>query len=98
MRTIKGLTVKQWFRILGLPAIIAAEFALILALSGDVANTVAFMGFVFVLSVCVAVYVTSGVNAYHEWRGERMSREEMETELKLIKIELEKNGIVRGKE
>lgn len=84
MRTIKGLTAKQWLRLLGLPALIAVESALILALSGDGANTFAFMVVVFVFSVCVAVYVTSAVNAYHEWRGDRMSYEEMETRLKQL--------------
>lgn len=89
MRTIKGLTVKQWLKILGLPALIAAEFALILAFSGDVVDTAAFMAIVFVFSICVAVYVTSGVNAYHEFRGDRMSREDMEKALKLLKCELD---------
>lgn len=89
MRTIKGLTVKQWSTILGLPALIAAEFALILAFSGDVANTAAFMVCLFVFSICLASYISSAVNAYHEYRGERMSRKEMETRLKLLKCELD---------
>lgn len=88
MRTIKGLTVKQWLQILGLPVLIAAEFALILAFSGDVANTAAFMVGLFVFSICLASYISSAVNAYHEYRGERMSREDMEKALKLLKCEL----------
>ena len=88
MRMIKGLTVKQWLKILGLPALIAAEFALILAFSGDVVDTAAFMAIVFVFSICVAVYISSAVNAYHEFRGERMSREDMETEIKQLKEDL----------
>ena len=87
MRTIKGLTVNQWAKILGVPAVIAAEFALLLAFSGDVANTAAFMVVIFVFSICLAVYIQSAVNAYHECRGERMSREEMEKTLKLLKHE-----------
>lgn len=89
MRTIKGLTIKQWSNILGLPALIAAEFALIMALSGDVANTAAFMVGLFVFSICLASYISSAVNAYHEYRGERMSRKDMEKALKLLKCELD---------
>lgn len=89
MRTIKGLTIKQWWKILGLPVLIAAEFAIILALSEDVANVAALMGVVFVFSVCVSVYVAAAANAYHEFRGERMSRKDMEKALKLLKCELD---------
>lgn len=87
MRTIKGLTVKEWLKILGLPALIAAEFAILLAFSGDVANAAAIVVVVFAFSICLAVYIQSAVNAYHECRGERMSREDMEKTLKLLKHE-----------
>lgn len=89
MRTIKGLTVKEWLKILGLPALIAAEFVILLAFSGDVANAAAIAAVVFAFSICLAVYIQSAINAYHECRGERMSREDMEKALKLLKCELD---------
>lgn len=87
-RLIKGLTIKQWWKIFSVPVLIAAYFALMSILCMDVVDGGVLAILVFVLSMCIGLYVASVKNLYHEWRGERMSRENMETEIKQLKEEL----------
>lgn len=87
MRTIKGLTIKQWWVIFSVPALIAAYFAVMSILCMDVVDGGVLALLVFVLSMCIGLYVASVKNLYHEWRGEKMSREDMEKTLKLLKHE-----------
>lgn len=86
-RLIKGLTIKQWWTIFSIPVLIAAYFAVMSILCMDVVKGGVLALLVFVLSMCIGLYVASVKALYHQWRGERMSREDMEKALKLLKHE-----------
>ncbi len=84
-RLIKGLTIKQWWKIFSVPVLIAAYFAVMSILCMDVVDGGVLALLVFVLSMCIGLYVASVKNLYHEWRGEKMSFKDVETELKQLK-------------